>query len=401
MIKKIFLLITAFFLFIPAFCQWKVQYKNNLGSLTSVFFVDNNNGWAVGSHGVILHYNGIEWKLQKSNTTCFLSSVFFLDNNNGWAVGDSGTILKYDGIKWAKQISGTNDPFLSVFFTDVNNGWIAKSCCDLLKYDGKMWKKPNTGIYTNLSSLYLFDSKNGWLSGLGGVLYKLNDTIWVRKYIRSSFQFYDLYSLSFTDSSNGWAVGSDGSSKGIIIQYKNSEWVEDTIGLSNPLNDVFFRNNNLGWAVGDKGSILKYKGYKWEKQDITDNNEPYIEKVYFVDDKKGWAVTWGGEILYTDNGGDSTTSINQNADNYSIELDNYPNPFTTQTTIKYYLIKSGRISLNIYDNFGRKINTLKDEVQEPGKYQVTFNSINLTPGIYYYVLQTDYIRESRRMVLIK
>lgn len=399
MIKRIFLVLTALLIFYTSFCQWKVQYKTNW-ELNSVFFVDNNNGWAVGEHGVILYYNGIEWNLQISNTTRYLNSVFFLDKNNGWAVGDSGTILKYDGTIWKNQTSGTLDHLKSVFFTDVNNGWVAKSCCDLLKYNGKIWETPNTGIFTNLKSLYLFDSKNGWLGGTCGRLYKLIDTLWTPKFI--SPPYYDIYSLYFTDSSNGWAVGRNQKTlKGIVLKYKNSIWQEDTIGLSSVLYSIFLKNNNLGWAVGDKGGIFKYNGYKWEKQVILDNKAAYIMSVYFIDDKRGWAVNWAGEILYTDNGGDSTTSINQNTDKHSIELESFPNPFTTQATIKYTLNKSERILLNIYDNFGRKINTLKDEVQEPGEHLVTFYPLNLTPGIYYYTLQSDDISESRRIVLIK
>jgi len=402
MIKKTFLIIAALLIFSPTFCQWKVQYKTTLGKLNSVFFVDNNNGWAVGENGVILYYNGTDWNLQNSNTTCFLNSVFFLDKNNGWAVGDSGTILKYDGIKWETQISGTLDPLKSVFFTDINNGWVAKYCCDLLKYNGKKWETPNTGIFINLNSLYLFDSKSGWVSGNSGKLYKLIDTIWERKYLKTAYPYYDLYSLFFTDSSNGWAVGRDYRTlKGIILNYKNSDWQEDTIGLSSILYGVFFRNNNLGWAVGEKGAIYKLYWNKWEKQVIIDNTAAIIMSIYFIDNKKGWAVNWMGEILYTDNGGDSTTSINQKIDYSSLELSNYPNPFTSQTTINYSLNKSGRILLNVYDNFGRKINTLKDEVQEPGEHRTTFYPLNLTPGIYYYTLQTEYNSQSRRMVLIK
>ena len=46
--------------------------------------------------GTILNSNngGASWATQNSNTTLDLTSVYFIDENTGYAVGDSGVIVK-------------------------------------------------------------------------------------------------------------------------------------------------------------------------------------------------------------------------------------------------------------------------------------------------------------------
>jgi hypothetical protein len=61
-------------------------------------FVNDNTGYAVGGAntvGRVLHTTdgGVNWIPQNSNTSNPLTSVCFVDANNGWAVGFDGTII--------------------------------------------------------------------------------------------------------------------------------------------------------------------------------------------------------------------------------------------------------------------------------------------------------------------
>jgi len=60
-------------------------------TLTAVYFVDADHGWAVGQWGVILATadGGETWTLQRSDTSIDqpLFSVYFKDAHHGWAVG--------------------------------------------------------------------------------------------------------------------------------------------------------------------------------------------------------------------------------------------------------------------------------------------------------------------------
>ena len=74
---------------------WKPQSSGTQRFLYSVAFVSPQAGWAVGSHGTILHTvdGGQSWQAQSSGTQQWLRSVAFISPQAGWVVGDDGTIL--------------------------------------------------------------------------------------------------------------------------------------------------------------------------------------------------------------------------------------------------------------------------------------------------------------------
>jgi hypothetical protein len=83
-------------------------------------------------------------------------------------------------------------------------------------------------------------------------------------------------------------------------------------------------------------------------------------------------------------------------------LQNYPNPFNPGTMIQYTLKSNGKVRLSVYDLIGREVTVLvNNEKKAAGKYEVSFNSANLSGGIYFYRLQTDNFVGTNKMVLIK
>jgi hypothetical protein len=86
---------------------------------------------------------------------------------------------------------------------------------------------------------------------------------------------------------------------------------------------------------------------------------------------------------------------------YSILLDNYPNPFNARTTVRFFLPISRDIELVIYDLLGRRIEVLIDEYREAGVHGITFDASSLSSGVYFYSLRAGDVIESKRMVLLK
>jgi hypothetical protein len=82
---------------------------------------------------------------------------------------------------------------------------------------------------------------------------------------------------------------------------------------------------------------------------------------------------------------------------------NSPNPFNSGTIIPYTLEKPGKVSLDIYNNLGQRIETLVDGVyQNPGKYNVTWNpSGKYSSGVYHYRLNVDGKTRAGKMSLMK
>ena len=94
---------------------------------------------------------------------------------------------------------------------------------------------------------------------------------------------------------------------------------------------------------------------------------------------------------------------------FSLEQ-NYPNPFNPSTKIKYVIPNvetlqsaSIQVTLKIYDVLGNEITTLVNEQQQPGIYEVEFNTkeMNLTSGVYFYQLRANNFVETKKMILNK
>ncbi len=80
---------------------------------------------------------------------------------------------------------------------------------------------------------------------------------------------------------------------------------------------------------------------------------------------------------------------------------NYPNPFTTVTTISWQIPVSSKVTLEIYDILGNKIKSLVNEYQSPGNYQADFYNETLPSGLYVIRLKAGNFTDSKRMNLIR
>ncbi|MGB2696542.1 MAG: T9SS type A sorting domain-containing protein [Candidatus Zixiibacteriota bacterium] len=89
-----------------------------------------------------------------------------------------------------------------------------------------------------------------------------------------------------------------------------------------------------------------------------------------------------------------------------VVFQNYPNPFNPQTVIEYYLPRSTRVNLTIYNVLGRKIKVLVNNFQTKGIKSITWDGKDqkgrmVATGIYFYRLETTDYAESKKMLLIK
>jgi hypothetical protein len=128
----------------------------------------------------------------------------------------------------------------------------------------------------------------------------------------------------------------------------------------------------------------------------------------------GGTVTLGGNVhpsqsdsnnMYTviiEGSGLVTTSQGEPNRTYSFLLDqNYPNPFNSSTNITYQLASKGNVVLEIFDNLGKKIQTVVDTIQSAGVYEVHIDGRNLPSGIYLYRLRAGNFTKIRKMLLLR
>jgi WD40 repeat protein len=79
----------------------------------------------------------------------------------------------------------------------------------------------------------------------------------------------------------------------------------------------------------------------------------------------------------------------------------YPNPFSDNTTINFFLEKPSNVKIAIYDVFGNEIIILTEGYQQSGNNQIIFNYDNLPEGIYFCRLLLGDKSETIRLIHIK
>ncbi|HMQ70760.1 MAG TPA: T9SS type A sorting domain-containing protein [Ignavibacteria bacterium] len=110
--------------------------------------------------------------------------------------------------------------------------------------------------------------------------------------------------------------------------------------------------------------------------------------------------------IKTDSLGKTSNIVNIENNEVSISKDfvlfqNYPNPFNPITTIIYEIPENNFVTLKVFDISGREVKTLVNEFKQSGSYQVRFNGINLSSGVYYFAITSGDFKQVRKMILIK
>ncbi len=80
---------------------------------------------------------------------------------------------------------------------------------------------------------------------------------------------------------------------------------------------------------------------------------------------------------------------------------NYPNPFSPATRIKYGLPRAAHVRIGLYNVSGQRVKVLVDEQQEAGYQFVDFNAKSLASGIYFYKIEANDFSKTKKMILVK
>jgi photosystem II stability/assembly factor-like uncharacterized protein len=336
----------------------------------------------------------------------YLTSIQFVDDITGYAVGSAplGIVKKTTngGLNWF-SVSAISGLLKDVAFVNKDTGWI----CSADFIDGGIFKTLNGGSnwIRQLSPMYyperlfFINKDTGWSSNENNKLFRTTNggLNWIQI---CSFQ-NGVSDIFFISKDTGWITGG-GNGNG-IIRTTNSGYNWDTVNTPVVFGEskIFFYNHKIGWAGCAFNKILATKdGYNWGYQ-----TTPLFSNysVQFVDTLNGWTGTGG--LSHTNDGGGLISSII----NRSIEIptdlmlyQNYPNPFNSSTKFRFEILKSADAKIKVYDISGKLISTLINERVNPGTYEYSFDASELTSGVYLYSLLIDEkVVDTKRMVLIK
>lgn len=156
-------------------------------------------------------------------------------------------------------------------------------------------------------------------------------------------------------------------------------------------------------AVGTFPTATASSSFAFEKQATAARPARAVEDGNLVDARTGqplksdeiWASAPRAE-------GDRPTIV---PSRFALEQ-NYPNPFTSETTIRYAVREAARVTLTVYNALGQPVRTLVDEDLQPGFRSVTWNSrddtgTDLPSGTYFYKLTIGAFEQTRMMILLR
>lgn len=260
--------------------NWSSQTSNTSETLKSVCFKNSSTGWAVGTRRTILKTTngGTTWTVLTTGTSAYdLKSVFFIDQNNGWAVGDIILKTTNGGTSWTQQFPDSN--FWDVYFTNLNTGWVIGGYGLIKKTvdSGVTWTNQSTTDtfgFGDSGDLSFTDSNTGRAVGGSGVIIKTSDggNTWTTE---SSNTSQILKGVFFVNANNGWAVGFGGT----IIHYTN--YCPTTQASSLISSGNTFQNVNISWTRGNGNQCVLFAKQANTGTCIPDVNVTYLPNATF------------------------------------------------------------------------------------------------------------------------
>lgn len=77
---------------------------------------------------------------------------------------------------------------------------------------------------------------------------------------------------------------------------------------------------------------------------------------------------------------------------------NYPNPFNSQTMIRYAVPEKSQVTITIFNILGEKVFGLFDVIQEVGEHSFLFDGSNCATGIYFVQFEAQSIHHSKHYI---
>lgn len=363
--------------------NWEIVFQNNIG-FTKVHFLNNLVGFAASLRLMKTTNGGNNWfELSPLPSNAGVVDMSIVEENEIWATNP----VAFDG-----------------GLSRSTNG-------------GMNWTRMFYDVIRNPSKIYMYNSRLGFMV-YSNKLYRTSNSGVNWDSIPGEQHVFD-FEIKFTDSLIGWKNNQAELKKTIN---GGIDWFIQTLpnflGAVSGVNSFSIVNKDTLWASGgyvevsptDYRTII-YKttngGTNWGYQLPSNENHYKGYKIRFSDNNHGWVYLSNGSGFHTKDGGNDTTifvgiqQISSQVPNNFKLYQNYPNPFNPVTKINYQLTINSFVTMKVFDLNGKAVRTLLNKKLSEGTYSVEFNGANISSGIYFYTLQTENFKETKKMMLIK
>ena len=144
--------------------------------------------------------------------------------------------------------------------------------------------------------------------------------------------------------------------------------------------------SKAGYVEGS-GTVNEPRYYTFTDKNLQTGNYKYRLK----------QVDFNGNFDYFELEGSVIIGI---PDKFSLSQ-NYPNPFNPVTNLEFGIPELGLESIKVYDAVGSEVETLVNEIKEPGYYTIKFNAANLASGAYFYRMTAGEFVAVKKFVVLK
>ena len=189
-----------------------------------------------------------------------------------------------------------------------------------------------------------------------------------------------------------------GWSPNIAMNLTDESWIANGVEIPAGNHELKFANTN-NWSGDDWGNSTGLSGIA----KLATGGDPNIS---FSTTKDGiYSLTFNDISLeYSIS---KTTFIQENETHQGFELvQNYPNPFYSETIIQFFIPEESSVSLRVYNLLGEEIETLINDNKIPGIYQTRWNGLDkngrkVSPGVYFYILKSQNYSQTKKMILLR
>lgn len=290
-------------------------------ALNSMHFATPDTGWIVGidskQNGIVLKTTdgGQSWIMSQAGFKQTPTSVFFVDENNGWMGGvtpmPASKAASRKGSKKTAEASASSDE-------DDEEEDLDGGPSDILSTSdgGKTWQSQRR-ISSSIADIFFLDANTGWAAGFNGVIYHTTNggRIWTQQ--RSELEplesfsaiqddrllRFALYGIHFFDQQNGMvAATTQGFDAGRVLSTSNSGdvWSRRWIVGDTGVRDVLLTSPTDAFAVVNNGTYV-YRtvngGSSWLAEPIDFAQNVAFFKLGAASPSKIWA-SGGGAIFF-------------------------------------------------------------------------------------------------------
>ncbi|MEE8640716.1 MAG: hypothetical protein V3T41_09935 [bacterium] len=230
----------------------------------------------------------VPWRPAHSPTAEDVHAIWVVGEDDIWACGDNGNILHYDGYEWRLDITKLAPDFFDIQFVSSSQGWVCgKDGWVSRRASGKWEEVPGN---TRSNALYALDAHGAaeaWFCGSRGTVLHYKDGVWADE---SPNVDNDLYGIRVAGDGKGWVVGD----RGRILERSGGKWEEVTSPVGSDYRCAFFVSDDEAWFGAADGFAVHLKAGGLNKTRLP--NAETITGLYFHSNGRGYAVTKGGNI---------------------------------------------------------------------------------------------------------